>query len=318
MKLSQLSVAYLKMIGCVFLWGGVYHAAGNLARSFDPVGNSFIRWGVSSLIFAFMLYKKHSVEGFKHNRADWLLLFLIGIFGVTLYMTIFFYTERLISGNLIAILYSFTPCLTVLLNRLFGRSRLNFGMIVGIIIALVGAIGVINLSNKLCNQFFCKHMLGEMSLGQYMAISLGICTALYTILIDKAVKRGIKSMSIITLSALTASVTLFIISLFVTDYSLLLHMSPQYWLSLLYVIIGGTILSFMWYTQVVGVLGVGKTSVFLNGVPFATVVVGAIFYGEYISYKVLFAAFVIVIGVIITNYSGRINHRIRFRKKMST
>ncbi|MDE4982585.1 cytochrome B6, partial [Francisella tularensis subsp. holarctica] len=70
-----------------------------------------------------------------------------GFFGVFLYNITFLCEEKLISGNIVAIIYAFTPCLITILTSYIFNLKVNQQAKLGILVALLGTIGVVMFSN---------------------------------------------------------------------------------------------------------------------------------------------------------------------------
>lgn len=298
--------AYLKLIGVVFTWGGVYHVAKYLVTGTDIFTVSFIRFFISSIVLLLIYRKKRGAVGFSKSRKHWGMLITIGFLGIFVYNMFFFGAEALIPANNVAILYAFTPCITVLLGYVFLKQQINGLGYFGIAIALLGTVGVISFSDATCGKFFCAGLFNNLSAGQLLAILATISMALYSILNKKAAMMGIDSFSLTTFAAVFGTVFLFVaFLLFGGKAELLLHKSFEFWLAMFYTSVFATVVSYKWYSDAIHTIGVGATSVWLNGVPFSAILIGLVIMGQGIGGGELLSGIVIVGGVLITTFATR-------------
>ena len=87
----------------------------------------------------------------------------MGVFGVGFYNITFFLAEKHLSANLIAIIFSFSPCLTTLLASIIFKQPVTIVGYCGILLALIGNIGVINFSSPTCHKYICQVILTNLS-----------------------------------------------------------------------------------------------------------------------------------------------------------
>lgn len=303
MNSKNLVLGYIKLSIVILIWGGVYHVAKFLTNGTDPFTLSFTRFFIASVILLILHHNCNGINGFKKTKNDWIVLFLIGFFGICLYNLFFFAAESLISANIVSIIYSLTPCITVYLGSIFLKQKIGVGGNIGVLVALIGAIGVISLSDGDCGKIFCSSLFRHISLGQTFSILASFCMAIYSILNKKASHMGISSLTITTFSSFFGMILLLIPFLIWGDAKSLLAKSWEFWLAMGYTSILSTVIAYKWYSDAIQEIGMGQTVVCQNGIPFATIIIGALFYNQGVSWGVFISGAVIVLGVIITNFS---------------
>lgn len=296
-------IAYLKIIAVVFLWGSMFQFAKLLVADLDPISVSFMRWLIATGCLIVLYYKSNSRANFFPQLKNLPILALSGALGVCIYNILFFFAEELIPGSLVAILCSFAPAVAVILSTIFFKSRTNLFTWIGIIISLTGAITIINLTNSECKNFFCGNFLHEMSSGNLLAIGLSICTAAYSLVNRKAVTSGMSSLTLTTYSAIFGTIFLLICVMFKGDLSKIFSLGSSFWLLILYASIGANVIGYKWFNDVIYDLGVPKTIIFQNGIPLASVITGYIFFNESLPGSVFLSSLIIIIGVLLTNFS---------------
>lgn len=304
MSTSSISkiVAYFKLIMVILVWAGVYHVAKYLVLDTDPYTLGFLRFFIATILLLIMYFSKHGVRNaFKRPDNHWKILWLIGLIGVFGYNVLFFGAESLISANSVAIFFAFSPCITIILSKFILGQNIKPLAYVGIVIALLGTIGVITMSNQVTD-YTCIANKSILPLGEILAILSAIAMAAYNVLNKKAAQLGIDALTITTFSALMGTLFLFVsFILFGAPVINIVHKSSMFWVAMAYTSILATVIAYKWYSTAIHELGVGKTSVFQNGVPLFTVLIGVVLLGNTVSSQVLLSGVVIIIGVIMTN-----------------
>lgn len=305
MSSSIQQLTYFKLIFAIGIWAGLYHVAKYvLIPGIDIKLIIFLRYFIASFCLLIILKVKTKKIIYPIGLKQGLLICLIALIGLIFYNLLFFYAESLISGNLIAIMYAFTPCITACLSAILFKLRLNILQICGIFIALIGTIGVINYSTASCGRFFCVNTFSHWDLGILYAIGATICFALYSILNKYLIlNSNLIALVINTYSSLAACSILLFLFLFkgISFENIKLSTSQSFWLAMLYTSIAATAIAYLWYVEVLAKLGILKTVVFQNTLPLQTILIGYIWFNESISLNVFICSCIVVIGVLITN-----------------
>ncbi len=295
-------LSYLKLIIVIVLWGGVYHVAKFLVKDNDIYTISFIRFLLASLLLS-LLYYKHKNVNVIITKKNLVLTFFVGLVGVFAYNIFFLHAETLIPANDVAILYALTPCFTVLFSRVFLKQKINIMGYVGIIFALMGAVLVVLFSQKSCHKFICFDFLNRISSGQLFALIAAICMSSYNILNRKAAQNGLDPLTITTFSTIFGTFLLFLMYIkYGNTFEHLLNNGVEFWLAMIYISVFATVIGYKWYSESIRDIGVDKSAVFLNGVPFSAILIGIIIFDDIISIKVIMSGFIIILGVLTTNY----------------
>lgn len=301
--LSREQIAYLKIIMAMLFWGGAYHAAKDVVLDLDPYTCSALRWGIAAIILAVMLFRQKSFAGFIQPARYWPLIIGIGFFAICLYNIFFFAAEAVLSANLVAIIISITPCITVIFSRYFFKEPLNFLTIIGVIIAFCGAVFAINLSESGCGHLWCSNLLQNLNYGELLAFLMSIGSAMYSLLLKKSARMGMDGLTITTLSSIVGAIFLIIIAIFKGNYMAILSLSMHNWWLMLYMAVFASVLGYKWYSDGVKELKVSQAVIFVNTIPLASIIVGMLFFHTPVTLLFFVTAIIVIIGVIITNYS---------------
>jgi drug/metabolite transporter (DMT)-like permease len=296
-------LAYIKLIAVIVVWAGVYHVAKYLVDSTDAFTLGFLRFLMATIVLLAMYFAKHGVKrSFTRPDSHWIMLWLIGLIGVFGYQVFFFGAESIISANEVAIFFAFSPCITVVLGRLVLKQKIFPLAYVGIVIALLGTIGVITMSHKTEYTYSCLINAHPKHWGDFLAILTAVAMAAYNVLNKKASRLGMDALTITTFSSLIGTLFLFITFLLFGGKVIdLLHKPLMFWVALTYIAILATVIAYKWYSDAICELGVGKTAVFLNGIPLCAVLIGVLLLGNTISTDIILSGVVIIIGVVMTN-----------------
>lgn len=296
--------AYIKIVLAVISWAGVYHSANYLAHHADIYTIAFVRYFIASLMLVIIMrIKNGSFMNKQLFMAHWQTLITIGVIGIGFYNIAFFVSEKYMSANMVALIFAINPCLTILLASLYFRQKLSYMAYIGLFIALCGAIGVINFANPECGRFWCNPY-NHIGIGEVSAIILCFLAAIFNITNRVATQKGIDSLTITTYAAIFGDIVLFIFMVCFGEPNTILHQDSTFWWAMAYTIVIASVGAYFLYSEGIKQLGVAKSVVFINGIPFTTILIGIILFGDHIKLSVITSGIVIIIGVMIANSLG--------------
>lgn len=143
-----------------FVWGSSFILMKIGLKSFNSVQAASLRIGFASL---FLL--PYSIKSLKHlKRKDLKSLLIAGFLGSLIPAFLFTKAQTRIDSALAGMLNSLTPVFTLVVGLLFFKSHFKWAQVIGLILGLAGATGLITSG-------------GEMSLGQVNSYALFIVLA---------------------------------------------------------------------------------------------------------------------------------------------
>lgn len=290
-------VAYLKIFLAVTFWASVYQIAPIPLKYTDIYMVGFVRYFFASAILIAIHYHYTKTIFPKLNIKQWLYVLAVGLFGVFLYNVTFLWAEKLISGNIVAIIYAFTPCLVTILSSFIFKIKVSQQAKVGILVALLGTIGVVLFSNGASECLNGIHI----NFGEVLSVLAVICFAAYAIFGKFCVQEEVHMITINTYGAIIGMIMFLGVSLFKSDFSEIAHTDFKFWACMLYIAIFGTVIAYVWFLNSLEELGVYRTAVFQNMLPFLVIIIGFVLYGETISTLALIFGGVVFLGVYLTN-----------------
>ncbi|QLE78734.1 EamA family transporter [Francisella sp. Scap27] len=296
---KNLIKGYSKIMLALTFWASLYHIAPIPLGYVDLYLVGFFRYLFASIIFLLVHY--HYTKTFfpKLNIKQWLYVIAVGFFGVFLYNLTFLWAEKLISGNIVAIIYAFSPCLITVASCIVFKLYINSQAKAGILVALLGTVGVVMFSAG-GDVSQCLNGI-EINFGEVLSILAVCCFASYAILGKCCVREGVQMITINTYGAIVGMLMFGVICGFKSDFSQIDHTDFTFWASILYISVFATVIAYVWYLGALEEIGVYKTAVFQNMLPFLVILIGFIFCGETISMLALLFGGVVFLGVYLTN-----------------
>lgn len=288
----------LKLLVAIFTWAALYHIAKFIiVPGLSVYLMAFIRYFIAGFCLWGVLRFKTGRFIHPLTLKQGILIFFIGLVGIFTYNVMFFYAESLISGNLVAILYAFTPCITCILSSIVFKVKLRWQQKFGILIALIGAIGVITYATDSSWSSFVSWNPGIL-----FAILAAVSFAVYSVLNKCVLNQNLSGIVINTYAAIVGAVILFAASLLHGDsLTIISSFNFRFWLAMFYVSIIATVIAYLWYTSAIAKIGILRTVIFQNTLPLQTILVGFVIFNEKINSGVLYCGLIILCGVYIIN-----------------
>ncbi len=237
---------YIKLNSAILIWGIGYQIAHYLAQNMDIICIGFIRYLIASIILI-IIHKRtyghvYDKTMFKNN---WFALCGIGIVGIGIYNMCFFEAEKYISGSIVAIIFALNPCITVLIAAIVFKQRIRIIGLIGVLIALLGAVGVVNYTDHGCGKYFCSATFKHIGIGELLSFGLCFLSAGYSIFSKIASRNQVKSLTITMYASVLGTVWLFIATLFLGHFDII-GKTSLFWIAMLYMSIFTSVLSYFY------------------------------------------------------------------------
>ena len=230
------------------------------------------------------------------EKGDRLTAALMGLSGVFLNNIFFFNAMKRTSLTNVAILFATSPFITAVLARIFLDEKLTLRRVLGIVIALAGAVSLL-----------CKgdlSLLADLKMNTGDLLELG---AAFTISVMTILGRRIKKTPPITVTlwVMLASFLATALTILVTKTPLNFALSPRAVFGVLYVGIFASAGAYMFQQMSIQRIGAGATGAFLNGSPALAIFGAVVFMGETISPVQIISAAVIFLGIFLNAGGAR-------------
>jgi drug/metabolite transporter (DMT)-like permease len=284
---------YVKLVGCMALWGGTWVSGRVVAQGMTPFVAAFLRFLFAS---AFLFLISCRVEGHLPRlprQSLWGVLFL-GFTGVFLYNALFFSGLALIPASRAALIVACVPSTVALYSALALRKPTGALKALGIGLSLAG-VAVILSGGDVLSLVTHGADLGDLYILGCVAGWAGYSIA------GGRVMRQISPLSAVTWSCLLGSAMLL-------PSALATGLAPQaaaaswvLWGNLLFLGVLATGLAYTWYYDGIRALGASRASIFINLVPVFATLLSTALLGETVGVPLLAGGAMVLTGVILAN-----------------
>ncbi len=301
----EYTIHYLKLL-VIIIWAGTYHICKYLVNQLSIYSVGFIRIFIASLTLLAILKYKTGKFYHKLTTEQWLVIAIAGFIGSYLYNIFLLLSEQLLPADTIALLWSLSPLITAVGAMVIFHIHFKKLGIIGLVIAFIGAIGMINYSSPNCTDFFCTSIITQnIHRGQILAIITTCSFSIFVLSNRVAIKMKVDPLLIatyaISISALFLGVT------YGLEDNTHLHLSNftlPVCLSFIYVSILSTAISYWWFIDAISFFGATKTVLLQNTTPILAVMIGTYFLNQSVHYPIMICRIIIIIGVLITQFSN--------------
>jgi drug/metabolite transporter (DMT)-like permease len=292
---SNRSKAILALAFISFFWGTTWMVSGKGVQYMPPLQLASIRQILAGLVYvAFFLYKKAAWPKGK----EWTTVLLLSLLNFFLTNGLTTWGVKYISGGLAAIIAAIFPLWLVVIG-LFGnkQSAISVKALIGFLFGFGG----------ICIIFYdhLKDFLNvDFRFGIIISVSASLTWAFATIYTKKLASQFNPYFSI-GLQMAISGISLYIVSL-ATGRSIPLQQVPwQSWSAIAYLVIFGSVLSFLAYLYALQNLPTGQVAIYAYINPVVAVIMGSLILGEKLTAFIVLGVLVTLYGVYLVNESFR-------------
>ncbi|MHB1230948.1 MAG: DMT family transporter [Halothiobacillus sp.] len=255
----NLAGVYALVILAAFFGGANIVLANFVLADFSPQWTAALRFGLAALILLGIAIGQKAPLRLLigQHLTGYLTLGLVGIAGFNL---LFFFAMTSTTIDNAALIMATNPLMTTILAGLVLREHPGWQRLIALPVALVGVAVVITHGNL-------THLLSQhIVLGDWLMIAGNLCWAVYNVLNRRLLPTGISPIANTALIVTAGALILIIIAAF--DPTGMRHApNSTALLALTGIILGGTVLFYLFWTIGIERLGAGRTALFLNLVP---------------------------------------------------
>lgn len=288
----------LFLIFTMFAWGANFHLTKVTLKYYSPIGVATWRFLLGVIGLLLILYWRFGKQlfRFRFSSREWWYLFLTAFFGV--FLTIYFFnagleTTSAINGSLII---ATSPAITALLSFFMEKKRLKPVQWFAIALSFFGVLLILIKGdlNKLADLQFEE---GDMYI---------LCMAMVFSLSQIIVAKHLNHINSVLMTAISSVFALLLFLIFSGQevISVPLPSTSEFWYSILFMGLVGTALAYAAFYYSVIMIGATNASLYMNLIPFFTVVL-AFPFGETIYSVQLIGGFIIISGLLLFGVSKR-------------
>ncbi|MFK2822875.1 DMT family transporter [Arcobacter sp. YIC-80] len=281
---------YILLVLAVLFWSGNFVFGRLVSTSIEPTELSFYRW-----FFVLVLFLPYILINIKRLtkalKKDFLLLFLLGGFGVAGFNTFLYYGLQTTTAINALLINSAIPIMIVVLSTIILKVKIKAIQVFGIFLSTLGVIYLI-----LKGEFESLNTL-EFSKGDLWILLAGLVWSLYSILL-KFKPKDLKAFDFLTITSFIGVVMLSV-AFYYQGYSFSVSFieNKQLFYSLMYMIIFPSILSFYFWNIATVEVGANKAGQFTHLMPIFGAVLAYFFLGEKLELYHLVGVVFIALGI---------------------
>ena len=220
------------------------------------------------------------------------------ICGIYLYNLCFLYGMQYITAGRGALVVATTPVITLLAAAWLLREGMTPLKALGSVLAFAGCLTVIGKGDPIAL------FRGRVGMGDVLILGCAFMWSTYTMIgrlgTQSLAQRNLGAL-VMTAYACCAGFVLLLVTALIDQPA---QLSPQYsplaWIAILFLGLLGTTLGFTWFSAAVQRIGASRASIFINLVPVAAVLQGALLLGERLDASVLGGGALVIAGVMLT------------------
>jgi len=276
------------------LWGASWPWGRVLAQTMPPLAAASLRFIIASVALLLWMQWRGGLQPIARlSSKQWLGLACAAAAGVLGYSTFFMLGVQLVPAGKASIVVTLNPAATLLLAALLFGERLNARIVLGMVLAVVGAwiaiAGGANVGNWL-------HHTGR---GELLLLGCVASWVTYT-LIGRVVLKGLDALTTTTVTSLIGAVMLGALSLAMegtAGWSRLPAAPWTSWACLAAMALGATALAYAWFFEGVKVLGAGAAAGYIALVPVFGILFSSLWLGEALPASLLLGGGIAVAGM---------------------
>ena len=290
----RISTVYLLVTASAFFWGANFVLAAPILADLPPLGAAAMRFTLgAALMFIIAGVRGEQLFGLlKRHAGVYLMLGAVGISGFNLF---FFYALQSTSANSAALIMATNPLLTTILAVAFLGERLTAPHLVALPVALIGVAVVISQGdmNRLESLRFAH--------GDLLMLGANLSWAMYNVLVRRYMPQG---SPIANTSWVMAAGAILLVSVALGSDTHVSMLDGKASIAMAVMVIGGTVLAYLFWGIGIARLGAARTAIFLNLIPVFAMLIGA-FLGTLPTTAQLAGGLLVLGGVSISMFAPR-------------
>lgn len=283
---------YTKLVLMALLWSGVFPAIRIVLESVPIFTSVFLRFTAAALVLLALLRWREGRFLRRLSPREAVLVVGLGFLGIAIYNSLFTAGLALVEASRAALIVPTNPAFTALFAAWFLKERIGRARVAGITLSVLGAMWV------LCRGDLRTFLHFELGPGELILVLCIFIWSAYTIL-------GRIALSTLSPLALTAYVMAAGALPTAVPASFegpaLAEVSARSWSALAYLIVFGTVIPFLWFSEGVKALGAARAAQFISLVPPLAVAEAVLILGESFTPALGVGTALVVAGLYLTN-----------------
>ena len=281
-------------VAATIIWSGNFIVARAIIKDIPPITLAFYRWLTAVVILTPFAWN-HILPAWAIVKQNKAYFFWTALTGVSLFNTFVYIAGHSSTAiNLALIGTTSSPIISVILAHFFLKEHIKWRRVVGILLCISGILFLLS-KGSFQNLFHLQFNKGD------AWVLLGALSfAIYNIL---ARKKPVEISAIGFLFFVFAIGTVMLLPAFIVESN---YSQPIVWTLgtasvILYLGVGTSVISFLFWNRSIKEMGAGRTALFGNLIPIFSSIEAVIILGEKINYIHIISFLLIVTGLLIDN-----------------
>ncbi|MFW9807048.1 MAG: DMT family transporter [Candidatus Thorarchaeota archaeon] len=293
-RMNRTSLAYLAIIIVTVLWASsLIFAKIVFSEGVGPIIFVGLRYSIACPFLLVMTIKHRKTQTVRDLRENWKILLIVGLSGPFISQTLQYIGLELTTASDALLLLNLTPIFAVLLAAPVLDERITSEKAVGVILATIGAMLIVMSNTPEPATFDFWRLLGN--------LIVIVSTFFFAVngIAGKISIHSVDSISTSFYSMLFAVPFIWIFAMLFNDVTVLLTMSVQAWLIVIWVAIVNTVISFILYYESMKEIEASLVQIMLNLIAVWGVLMSILVLSETVTFLQIFGGIVTVIGVVV-------------------
>lgn len=292
---------HLGLCGMTLLWGLSWPAGRAVAQSLPLLSSSAWRFSLAALVL--LAWARLARGAWPELSArQWAGLAAAGTVGVFGYTIFFMYGMRHVEASRAAVVVTTNPVFVTLAAAWLFGEPFNRRIGLGLALAVLGAATVMTHGQP------WELLTGDVGIGEWLLVGCILAWAGYS-LMAKRLMVGVDSLTATAMSASFGCLLLWCAALWVDGPAVALDGLPQVTLHqaglLVFMALGPTVLSYVWFFRGISALGAGVASSYISLVPVVGVSSAVLLLGEPLGWSLAVGGALALAGVVMANRARR-------------
>ena len=276
------------------IWSGNFIIARGVIKDIPPVTLSFFRWLTASLILLPFAWKNF-LPDLKIVKKNYLYFILAAITGVSMFNTFVYVAGHTTTAiNMALIGTTSSPIISIILARIFLKEAVPFLRIIGMVICIAGIMLLLSDGS------FEKLLSFSFSKGDLWVLAAAFAFAIYNTLVKKKPVAMNPTNFLFTIFLIG---TIFLVPFYLYElkYTGGIEINISNLAVILYLGMGASVISFLFWNAAIARLGSGRTALFGNLIPVFSSVEAVLILGEKITVIHLLSFILVITGLVFAN-----------------
>ena len=274
------------------LGGSTFVFTRALVSSLDPLIISFVRYGLTALLF--LMFFCVNFINVKFQKNDVFYMVIIGIFMFTIFPIFMALGLEITTSSRAGLLYATMPIFTIIIACIFKIETFSLSKLISVFIAFSGVY--------FCLSEFVDPTAPNPVKGDVL-MTIGVISAsIFTVFSGKFLKKY-GNINVLILTIFSGSISTMLVSLFLGKKisNILVLSEMNYFYFFMLIVPGGILMMFLW-GKALQIISPTQASITLGFNPITATILGHYILNEIISARIFVAIGLIIIAIIFSNW----------------